>query len=674
MVRKFNIGISCIGSGVGQSVVNSCRLSKLPIRTIGFGTNPMAYGLYDCDDYVYAPSIYSEGYVEKIISLARQAGIDLLVPGMDDEAHIFAKHVQLFNDAGIEVITAGKDLLDLCRDKELMSNELNSTANIFVKSYNKQNVREAIESGDAIFPLIAKPRSGFASRGLEIILRHDDLNRIEDFHVVQELAIPREDDPEYHYFVNQLAKRVNPQVSEVSIQLVADRNGNIIGRMISYNRLNNGIPIEIIPFENSEVWDEIEKLLPVFKKKGLKGPLNLQGRLTDRGLKLFEMNARFTGITGLRAAMGFNEVEACIKSWLGISPSASDLKFSHRKFGIRQTSDKAIGLGRNDKVKSLYNRLHPSLSGNAKSTLLLTGATGYLGRNLVDEVLKDKDRYNIIALVRDKEKASQFLDGESVLLINQEQLELGEVSLGNVDILVHAAFARPFCKEHEVASSLKFTSDILESAIKHQVPNIINISSQSVYGQEMVPPWNESTPIAPLTPYGMAKFASELILQSSVSRHPHINYTSLRVGALSGGANGLLGVDLLAKLTRRALSGNDLIIVGGDQTVERLDIRDAVSALMSIIKKPDVRWDPVYVVGSGMNMNIVDVAHEIANIVAEVTSASPVTVKVQTKDVKQHFGLDSSRFSKDFDWNPKYKISDIIRSLVSFYSKEKNEL
>ena len=47
----YNVGISCVGSGVGQSVINSCRISRLPIRTIGLGTNPFAFGLYDCDAY-----------------------------------------------------------------------------------------------------------------------------------------------------------------------------------------------------------------------------------------------------------------------------------------------------------------------------------------------------------------------------------------------------------------------------------------------------------------------------------------------------------------------------------------------------------------------------------------------------------------------------------------------
>ncbi len=67
MQKKYNIGISCIGSGVGQSVINSLNLSRLPIKTIGFGTNPFAYGAYDCDIYDYTKSIYDDGFIDNLI-------------------------------------------------------------------------------------------------------------------------------------------------------------------------------------------------------------------------------------------------------------------------------------------------------------------------------------------------------------------------------------------------------------------------------------------------------------------------------------------------------------------------------------------------------------------------------------------------------------------------------
>jgi hypothetical protein len=41
--------------------------------------------------------------------------------------------------------------------------------------------------------------------------------------------------------------------------------------MCSYNKLNNGFPIEILPYEDDYVWFEINKLLPTLKQLGHRG-------------------------------------------------------------------------------------------------------------------------------------------------------------------------------------------------------------------------------------------------------------------------------------------------------------------------------------------------------------------------------------------------------------------
>lgn len=669
MKRTYNIAISCIGSGVGQSVINSCKLSKLPIKTLGFGTNPLAYGLYDCDDFVYTPSIYSEGYVDNFIKIAKDFSVDLVIPGMDDEAHFFSQNLAKFENAGLKVIVASEKILEWCRDKELMSNELNLVADIFVKSFDKDNIGAAIESGQVDFPLIAKPRSGFASRGIEILLTSKDLERVQNYHIIQELAVPSQEDPEHEYYLKQLSKRINPQVSEISIQLVADKDGDIIGRMMSYNKLNNGIPIEVIPLHDEGISRDVDKLLTTFKENGLKGPLNLQGRLTDKGLKLFEMNARFTGITGLRAYMGFNEVEACIKSWLDLPFQPQSLKFSHSQFGVRQTADKAISFERNESVKHIYDRLHPSNKIEANKVLLISGGTGYLGQNLIREINATYPSYEVVALARDKDKARQVLQDSNVKIINDLDVERGDFSLASIDLLIHSAFARPHCTNEEIASSLEYTARLFERAANSQVPNIINISSQSVYGQLTAPPWDEMSALSPDTPYAMAKLASELIIQSVAAKHPHINFTSLRMGTLAGGANGLVDIDLLSKLTLDVFAGRDLRIIGGNQTVERLDIRDAVAAIIKLTGNTHKKWKPIYTLGSGKSMKLIDIAHVVVNTVAAATGNERVYINVEQTNIAHAFGLNSNLFATEFNWHATRDIRDIVLSLIDFYTK-----
>lgn len=480
--KPHNIGISCIGGGVGQSVINSLRLSKLPFKTIGLGTNPFAYGAYDCDTYDYTLSIYHPDYIDHLIAVCHKHKIDLVIPGLDDEVLIFAKNAEKFEKAGIKAIFPDKEFVSICLDKERMIANLSRAVDVFVKNYNKDTLEEDIQTGKVEFPCIAKPRCGCASRGVEIIKCKDDLAKISSDHIIQELAIPVTDDPNFSLYLSQIDKNRNLQVAEISIQLVYSQDGVLIGRMFSRNKLKNGIPIEIIPYEDEYVWHVVDKLTPVLLKMGLRGPLNIQGRITENGLKIFEMNPRFTGITGLRALMGFNEVEACVKEWLGIDKGKNQLGLNYNRFGVRQMADKAILFERNKKVRRIFNNLNKRKI-EKKKIILITGACGYLGQNLIHK-LSGWNKFEIWAFSRDKSKTKTIFEGKVQKFIDNNDLENGRIQLGNVDILLHLGFTRPHGTNSQMAQSLAFTRDLFVRAASHQVPSIINVSSQSVYGLE----------------------------------------------------------------------------------------------------------------------------------------------------------------------------------------------
>lgn len=427
-MKIYNIGISCIGSGVGQSVVNSLKHSRLPLRTIGLGTNPFAFGAYDCDSYDYTKSIYALDYIDDLLAKCVKHDIHLLIPGLDDETLIIAQNARKFELAGVKVICASFDFISLCRDKELMSKELNPIADVFVKCFQKETLLQEIAAGRASFPFIAKPRGGFASRGIEILIAESDLSKVNEEHIIQELAVPHAGDPHRESYLKQIKQNKNPQVAEISVQLVYSPDGKLLGRMASYNKLNNGVPIEVLPFDNDYVWGVIDSLTPYFLKLGLVGPVNIQGRLTDAGLKIFEINPRFTGITGLRALMGFNEVEACVKEWLGIDQGKSLLIFNHSIFGMRQTTDRAIPIVRNKEVVELAERLEQK-GYKRKERVLITGASGYLGQNLVNKLIEE-NTYELWLFGRDKKKLEDLYLNKVDRLLDMEDYEMGEFPWG----------------------------------------------------------------------------------------------------------------------------------------------------------------------------------------------------------------------------------------------------
>jgi len=668
MKSEFTIGISCIGSGVGQSVINSLRLSCLPFKTIGLGTNPFAYGAYDCDVYDYTLSIYDSKFIGNLIEKCQEHKVDLIIPGLDDEALIYAQNFDKFQSAGIRTICSDADLISICRDKDRMSRELSKVADIFVKCFDKNTLEHDIENGKLVFPFIVKPRGGFASRGIQIIRNQNDLSKIEDDHIIQELAMPGRSDPNYAYYMDEISKNRNPQVSEISIQVVYGPDGQLLGRMSSYNKLNNGVPIEIVPYESDYIWSIIDKLTPTLLNMGLRGPLNIQGRLTENGLKLFEMNPRFTGITGLRALMGFNEVEACVKEWLEIDRGKNSLKLNYNRFGSRQTADKSISFDRNLEVTRLSQKLNEKPLKQVK-TVLLTGATGNLGRELARLITAKPEIYELITLGRDGKRSAEILGHKHIQHHSYVDLDRGLFSLGHVDVLVHAGFARPHCTTIEIAQSLSLTGKLFSRAIMNQVPLIINISSQSVYGQASEPLWNEDTPPSPETPYAQAKYASELILESLCKGCTLSKFTSLRLAALAGGIDMNNGQrDFMSKMVAQALQGNNLRVSGGDQQMERMDVRDAAEGIFQICKKNLSEIKPVYNLGINKTYSLKYIAGKILDIANGYTKNNGSKIILDTSsNTIDNFGLDSTAFFTDFKWEPKYSIDDIVISLINSY-------
>ena len=107
------------------------------------------------------------------------------------------------------------------------------------------------------------------------------------------------------------------QEEEYSVQVVVGKNQEVLGTFCSCNSLWHGIPFSIELLDDPVLTDLVLKMTGRLTEIGLIGPCNFQARRTSDGrYKFFEVNARFTGITPVRAEMGFNECDACYRHFV----------------------------------------------------------------------------------------------------------------------------------------------------------------------------------------------------------------------------------------------------------------------------------------------------------------------------------------------------------------------
>jgi len=167
--------------------------------------------------------------------------------------------------------------------------------------------------------------------------------------------------------------------------------------------------------------------------------------------------------------------------------------------------------------------------------------------------------------------------------------------------------------------------------------------------------------------YGQAKYASELMAQNIHLQNRTSYATSLRLASLTGGQQGLIPIDIIAKFVNNALQHQPIVIQGGTQKIERIDVRDAAVAICELLKTDYRTWKPAYNVG-----NIIVSVLDLANTVQEVASRKyglDVQVTVEKSDVSvADFGMDCTLLQKT-GWAPKHNLEDIIVSLFEYLNK-----
>ena len=156
-----------------------------------------------------------------------------------------------------------------------------------------------------------------------------------------------------------------------------------------------------------------------------------------------------------------------------------------------------------------------------KQNVLLTGATGFLGKYIIEE-LKNKD-YNIIAIGRN-EKIARERETESCKFYlkdfaNKESIE--EIfEMQKVDIVLHCgALSSAWGKwEDFYKCNVVGTQNMAELSLKYNVKRFIYISSPSIYSEKRNRQnikENEYNPKNTLNYYIKSKIMSEKIVEET---------------------------------------------------------------------------------------------------------------------------------------------------------------
>jgi nucleoside-diphosphate-sugar epimerase len=638
----INVLITCIGSGVGQSAIDSLNLKKDKYRIIGCDANRNLYATALVDEFVYMPFIEKDVYAKYVFDLCLEHKIDVLIPGHDFELTLFSRDIELFNNAGVKVIVSEPNLIEISRNKQkwhdfFVKHNINIVPTLSVKEF--------IERPDtSILPAIVKPAAGSASQGITIINTLSDLNGLKDEDIIQPYLFPLESDENYISIVSAVKNGQFLQKSEISIQLIFNKICKFSGIFISKNTLKNGIPIFIDPIYPEEFphIDEIMKFIPILEQHKVKGPVNIQGRITEKGLFFFEMNMRFTGITGNRALLGFNEVDYLVQNFLGNLETVME-GYALNKLGVRQVACTTIPRLKNEQKKSI---------------ITIFGAGSSVGQNYLSEFQNSFEIINLIVRDTSVDKYNSLFVADNINLITFNDNRLQEV-LCQTDIFINFASALAFESDELKFDTIRNIYFITSKIIKAKIPLIINISSQSVYPQSENIKKEESHPVNFKSSYAFQKLIIEDFFASIDAFSPVSKVISLRLPRIIIPKQ-LKQSGYFGKLIEQYLAGDSIEIQYPENNTNLIHISDVIAAIQFIISNNHQFDLPPILNVSGYNTSL----KSYCNIVEKnVPNSKGRFIFLENSEVQTSSMIDGSLF-ESFGWNSKKELSEIVSELI----------
>ena len=272
-----------------------------------------------------------------------------------------------------------------------------------------------------------------------------------------------------------------------------------------------------------------------------------------------------------------------------------------------------------------------------KKTILITGATGYLGGRIAKSLSKNNSYFLRLTSTGNKIKSLRGLKNSENIVLNLLAKGKFDKICSGVKVIIHlAAMNSHDCEDDPVKAVLVNTVGtlrLLEAARRQKVKKFIYFSTAHVYGRPLTGKITESLPTKPAHPYSITHRAAEDFVLSENDPNG-LSGTVIRLSNAVGTPidPGVNCWSLIANvLCRQAAATNKLVLeTAGLQSRDFISIENVYQALAHILSLPDdaIRGQ-IFNLGSGKSMRIIDLAKLIQGRCKRILGSTP---EIKTPD------------------------------------------
>lgn len=308
-----------------------------------------------------------------------------------------------------------------------------------------------------------------------------------------------------------------------------------------------------------------------------------------------------------------------------------------------------------------------------KRRVLVTGGAGFIGSNLVKELLKEKARVVVydnffsgdLSNLKEVEKRITIIEGDILDPRFKDTLKENQVEC--VFNLAAEPYI-PYCyyrprKFFEVNASGAL--NVLLACRDSKVKRMIQYSTSEVYGSAKHVPMDEHHPTFPLSTYAASKLAADR-LSYTLYHEQGIPVIILRqFNAYGPGeTQPYIVPEIITQLTK----SNQLKLGNLKARRDLTYVEDAAKASVALMKCDDAVGEVVNV-GTGIDWSV----EETAKIIGELMGYSKIEIKVEKARLRP---LDVERLQCSYfklykltGWNPQVDLKEGLRRTIDYYVK-----